>query len=512
MVNYVVTSIATLIVTILAGLSLAFIAYQLLFHPSSGIEKNEEALLSGKFNDLNIEEIAGVDGHIEIVDSTGNVVFPDDVDNFIPLEDVNSIPSISLLTINTITRFEFEGPDNKKQTLLAQQDFLSNDDNWFMLLDSDYKVISQSANFPFDKGELTEDEIENVVKNGTALLEYKHKFEVNGEEHYMIIHLSETIQEQNNFIFSVGVYVPLFLLLIYFIATGTFLGLLNRRITKPLSALDHAMNSYASKEDYVLESKGSPKAIANIIDTFNYLTDDLRKSEEENNKLNEDKQALIADISHDLKTPITVIKGYSKALADGVIPEGEVQKYLGIIAHKSEELTDLIDMFHVYSKMEHPKYALNFEEKDLSEVIRRYVAKEYNYITSLDINFDFEIPDNEIICGIDEFELQRAIANLVMNAVKYNPSGTKINITLKEVGDNACIFISDNGIGIDETTAKNIFLPFVVGDESRSSEHGSGLGLAITKSIIDKHHGSIALNEKIEEGFATTFKIVIPKT
>jgi len=511
MVNYFVTTVASFVVTVLVAIGFATLAYNLVFHPSLGIEKNIDLINAGEYDKIDVEQIAGSEGSLVIYDDQGQSIYPENLNRSISQEEVDLVPSINLIAVTQVSRFEFNDQFNRKQVLLSSHTLFAPEDNWFILLDADYKVISTSTNFPLEFDSFTEEELKLVIDGDSDILSYKYIYEVDGKHYTMIISLSDAIRIQNDLLLNLAIFVPLVLLLAYFAATTTFMWLLNRRVTKPLADLDNAMLSFSKKENYTLSKKGSPRAISRIIDTFNDLTTKLNKSEEQNKVHYEERQALIADISHDLKTPVTIIKGYSKALADGVIADDEVNQYLQILARKSEELNDLIDMFHTYSKMEHPKHNLLLKDIDLCEMIRRYIANEYDYITSLSINFEYEIPNSSLICEIDEFELKRSISNLIMNAVRYNPKGTTVKILIAEDVDYVIIKILDDGIGIDEEKAKRIFEPFVTGDESRSSQHGSGLGLAITKTIIEKHHGNITLNESIESDYNTVFTIRLPK-
>lgn len=508
-----ISSFATIVVISLTLAIFAFGLYTFAFSPRFGINKNLETLKNGDFEELNIEQLAGKNGSIKIVNEEGNVIFPYNTIDKIADEELVKIPLISIFEVEFISKSEFSDRFNTKNILISQQTTSIPENDWFILLDENYNVISQSANSPFDKKNFTEEEIENILKSEHTDLKYKYEFEYDNKTHVLIIELETSMQEQNLSIMSMVKYLPIVLLIVYIAATFTFVGLLNRRVTKPLSRLDKAMSNFANDRGtgHRIDTKGTPVEVANLIEAYNNMTEEIEEADKLNQQLILDKQEMLADISHDLKTPITVIKGYSKALVDGVIKEEEFDKYLKIIAHKSEELNELINVFHIYSKMDHPQHILNLETINLSEMMRRYVAKEYDYITSLGSKFEFDLCENEIICDIDETEFQRAITNIVSNAIKYNERGLTLRVSLIDEDENAILNISDDGAGIDEGIVKDIFSPFVVGDESRNPNHGSGLGLAITKTIVEKHGGTITLNEEITPNFNTNFKITIPK-
>lgn len=287
--------------------------------------------------------------------------------------------------------------------------------------------------------------------------------------------------------------------------------LLRKKVKKPLKKLEDAMYSLAEgKSKSLIEYRG-PKEFVQICDAFNIMVNKLENSEIEKDRLSNDKQRILSDISHDLKTPITTIQGYSKALVDGVISKNDLDKYLNIIYAKSTRLNDLINMFYEYSKLEHPDFQLVFNEVDLSECIRSYLAVKYEDL--LDAGFDLEvnIPDEVLLCNIDKVQFLRILDNLLGNSVKHNPKGTTIYFELIRENDNYKIIVADNGVGISEEISKNIFDAFTVGDESRTNKEGSGLGLAIVKKIVEMHKGTIQLKINNDAEYVTVFEITLPK-
>ena len=229
------------------------------------------------------------------------------------------------------------------------------------------------------------------------------------------------------------------------------------------------------------------------------MVNKLESSEEERNKLIKDKQSMLADISHDLKTPITTIQGYSKALADGVISPEEYEKYFNIIYSKANRLTELINIFYEYSKLEHPNFKLVLEDVDLAEYLREYIAIKYEDILENGFNIEVDIPEKVMKCKIDKIQFQRVLDNILGNAMKHNPVGTRIYVALSNKDE----------VGIPQEIINDIFSPFIVGDESRNTKQGSGLGLAITKTIVEMHNGTIKLNRSLKRKYQTVFEIEI---
>ncbi|MGL4774200.1 MAG: sensor histidine kinase, partial [Clostridium sp.] len=143
------------------------------------------------------------------------------------------------------------------------------------------------------------------------------------------------------------------------------------------------------------------------------------------------------------------------------------------------------------------------------ELLREIVAGFYREIEEGEFDFEVDIPEDEVLLSFDRVEMGRAISNILGNAIKYNPSNTRLFISLEKSEAFVVIKICDDGVGINEELKANIFEPFTRGDSSRRSVGGTGLGLSISKKIIEMHGGDLTLES--EENFKTVFKILISK-
>jgi signal transduction histidine kinase len=384
---------------------------------------------------------------------------------------------------------------------------------WIEIQDSNNKVIYQKGNHVQPLPIYTDKELKTIPNESENYELKKHSFaDKKGDTYTLILHkkkLSE--QEATRLLQKYFIIFISLLLVLYITCINVFVLLLNKKVKKPLSKLEDAMQAFANGErNQIIMYKG-PSEFVKICDSFNVMADELKKSEEAQKRLAAEKQKMLADISHDLKTPITNIQGYAKALSDGIIPKDDYDKYLKIIYQKSNTLTELINIFYEYSKIEHPDFKMIMAEESLSEFLRTYIADKYEHICDLGFELEILIPEDKMYYSFDTIQLQRALDNIISNALKHNPSGAVINITLEEQAEYYKINIADNGMGISDEIAKNIFEPFVVGDESRNSKQGSGLGLAITKKIIEKHGGNIRIIPSSETKFKTEFEILLPR-
>lgn len=223
----------------------------------------------------------------------------------------------------------------------------------------------------------------------------------------------------------------------------------------------------------------------------------LRLKESADEKLQNDKhdRELISNISHDLKTPITSIKGYVEGLLDGVANTPEKQeKYLRTIYNKVNDMVKLINELTIYSKIDNDKIPYNFRRINLSDYFGDCVEEIGMDLESRNIELNYSnllSRDTEIIADPEQFK--RVINNIVGNSVKYmdKPHG-RIDIRLLDEQDSVRIEIEDNGRGIAPKDLPNIFDRFYRADSSRNSATGgNGIGLSIVKKIVEDHGGYI---------------------
>ena len=216
---------------------------------------------------------------------------------------------------------------------------------------------------------------------------------------------------------------------------------------------------------------------------------------------------LYASVAHDLKTPITSISGFAKALADGKIPDSEKAEIYGIISSKSDNMNRLVDELFEYSQLGTEEYQLKLEKLDVCALLREVVADSYGSLEEHSIEVDIDIPETSFYVDADRRDLKRALTNLVVNTYKHNPDGIKM-LVRAALADGCCVItIADTGAEIPG--GEDVFEPFVTENSSRTPGRGTGLGLAITKRVIDRHGGSIALCgvDGYTKGFVVKLKI-----
>ncbi len=240
----------------------------------------------------------------------------------------------------------------------------------------------------------------------------------------------------------------------------------------------------------------------------------LKANTEEKLAYEEQQRQLISNIAHDLKTPITAIKGYSEGLMDGVAKTPEKQQaYLRTIYNKANEMNALINELSLYSKIDTNRIPYNFQPVNVEAYFMDCAEELGMELKTQQIEFlysNFTSSDTQIIA--DPEQLERVIHNIVSNSVKYRGSQTHLVITmrLQDVGDFIQVELGDNGMGIETKDLPHIFDRMYRADASRnSSTGGSGIGLSIVKKIIEDHGGNIWVTSKMGEG--TTMYFVIRK-
>ena len=243
-----------------------------------------------------------------------------------------------------------------------------------------------------------------------------------------------------------------------------------------------------------------------------------RQEEELREKYERARNLMLSDIAHDLRTPITTIGGYAKALNDGLVTSDEKRsEYLEAIQNKSERMSDLITLLFDYVRLDSENFSLRLEKTDIAELLRENAAFLYSDIEERKMEFEIDVPEEPIELMVDRLQFSRVITNLINNALKHNAAGTTIRLQLHRIDvdsqakgkqngaiqqpsneHNIQIIVSDNGTMIESLVAEHIFEPFVVADASRESKGGSGLGLSIAKKIVEMHGWTIELRQDFE--------------
>ncbi len=224
-------------------------------------------------------------------------------------------------------------------------------------------------------------------------------------------------------------------------------------------------------------------------------------------KLEKVRTEFVANVSHELKTPLTAILGYVETLKDGAVEDKQnCMKFLSTIEDQAQSLSGLVEDLLLLSSVESEKNQLRFQAVDLEAILARVLSYLDRKILEKKINIEKEIAPRPFLLRADPALFERVISNLLDNAVKYSSNGGKVLVRAFEKDGSAVIEVVDEGIGISEADIPRIFERFYRVDKSRSRESGgAGLGLSITKHIIESHGGKIEVESAPQKG--SKFKV-----
>ncbi len=286
-------------------------------------------------------------------------------------------------------------------------------------------------------------------------------------------------------------------LLIAFVATATT----TMQQTKPIRDIASASRKFAEGNfDARVMNTGREDEIGELIESFNAMADSLQKTEQQ-------RREFIANISHELKTPMTTIAGYADGILDGVISPEEERQYLSIISDESRRLSRLVRRMLDVSQLQSLDLIKQKKPFDLSESMRRVLVSMEKKITNRGLDVDVEIPEDPVIVLGDNDLLTQVVYNLLENAAKFASQGSTLFLGLEKAGSKAVVTVRNAGLTIPPEELPLLFERFHKSDRSRSADKdGVGLGLYIVRTILEQHHEKITATS--EDG-VTTFSFTV---
>lgn len=306
----------------------------------------------------------------------------------------------------------------------------------------------------------------------------------------------------------------LFSATVILVFTALSIGLwIYRSIATPLVKLKKAtQNIKDGNLDFVLEVDGDDE-FSELCRDFEEMRKRLKESAEEKVLLDKENKELISNISHDLKTPITAVKGYVEGIMDGVADTPEkMDRYIKTIYNKTNEMDHLINELTFYSKIDTNRIPYTFSKLNVEDYFSDCAEEVGLELETRGIELVYaNYVESDVLVIADGEQIRRVIHNIISNAVKYmeKPKGI-IQIRVKDVGDFIQVEIEDNGKGIAAKDLMYIFDRFYRTDVSRnSSKGGSGIGLSIVKKILEDHGGKVWATSRL--GIGTIMYFVLRK-
>lgn len=291
------------------------------------------------------------------------------------------------------------------------------------------------------------------------------------------------------------------ILMIDFVVIILLAYLFSISLTRPIKYIVTGIGDLAQNNK--TQSYKEKGIYATVFKQLNYLSLHLNENELERKKLERMREEWIANISHDIKTPLASIHGYAE-LMDGEYECDleEVKEYAEIIKTKSQYITGLIEDLNLTMKLENSKDYLHKERTNLVPLLKSTIIEVFNDPVYSGVNIEFQCEQEEAWCELDKKMICRAINNLIYNSLIHNDNTICIVVRLF-VDQKIHIWVTDNGKGIKKEDIPYIFDRYYRGTNTGEAHKGSGLGMAIVKDIILSHNGTIQITSEEGEGMST---------
>lgn len=316
-------------------------------------------------------------------------------------------------------------------------------------------------------------------------------------EFVLIRHDITSMQESLESIMLIVMLIMLFGILAAVLVTMYFSG----SIVRPFRQVNDIVQQY-SKGDYNVRIPISDTEEATQLAlSFNAMADQL-------NDLENTRRSFVANVSHELRSPLTSMRGFLEAMQDGTIEPAEHDQYIDIVLSETKRMTTMVNDLLDLARIESGKTAINLEVFDINELIRRtlitFEARIYEQKMDVDIRFAQE----QCFVEADPAQISQVLRNLIDNAIKYSGGATQIRLATYTLRREVFVTVQDFGQGIPEEDAPHIFDRFYKVEKAHTPrEGGTGLGLSIVKKIIDQHGQRITVKSTPGKGTAFTFTL-----
>jgi signal transduction histidine kinase len=320
---------------------------------------------------------------------------------------------------------------------------------------------------------------------------------------YVAVHMPEAVIS-DRFIatFNTNYYTLLFVVILNIL----FIILYYVQVHRPIKDINTAIIEYGKGNfAYRIEPMFDDE-IGNLAISLDYMANKL-------NEMDQYQQDFLSNISHDFRSPLTSIKGYLEAIADGTIPPEQQGRYINIMLFETDRLTKLTSNILTLNEMDPKSVRLECTNFDINSLMRHTIETFEGRCKKQKIQFQLTFPGEALHVYGDKGKIGQIIYNLIDNAIKFSPENSCIFVNVRVKGEKAIISIKDNGCGIDKESLGKIFDRFYKSDTSRGRDKkGSGLGLAIVKEILLAHNENIDVVSTVGVGTEFTFTLQLAKS
>jgi len=284
------------------------------------------------------------------------------------------------------------------------------------------------------------------------------------------------------------------------VLAGLVLFIILRGMMKPLGRLTDAARAMAEGDFAVrVPQSRSTREMAELSAAFNSMADELAQVEDS-------RREFVANVSHELRSPITAIRGYIEGMLDGTIPEEGREKYLSIVSDESRRLSHLIGELLALSRLERDDAALDLTDFDICDLLERVFLRRTGDLESRRMDVDCDFAPEPCHVRADMARIDQVLVNLIDNAIKFTPDGGQITLRVRAADGLCIVTVQDNGVGIRPEDRPRVFERFFTADRAHTSGKGTGLGLSICQRILEMHGQRIRLLDT-EQGAAFAFSL-----
>ncbi|WP_195575881.1 sensor histidine kinase [Paenibacillus sp. 1001270B_150601_E10] len=432
----------------------------------------------------------------------------------------NSKPENPQISINQIVEHTFVGDQKLSVSSKIEEDLVKNR-MWVQVLDEQGNEL-----FSFNKpknikdhyipGELVSDYLYPAKKGYQLSTWYK----TIGDQDLTWV-LGKPMKDNNPLLYWVN-YLWILIIILFGMLVALFFG---RQLGGPLlfivswienlskGTYEEPIHNWIINSKKRRRNKAVFKTYEELVHALSELTSTLQRNTEERNVLEKTREEWMTGVSHDLKTPLSVIKGYTVLLSSQEYDweQDKVRHFSKIMEERVKYMEQLMEDFNLTFQLKNEAIPLQLEQKNLVDVFKDTLEQLQGLPESKSKSFSFQTNKEEIFLNMDMKYLKRAFENLVANSIKHNPPETKINVILYEDLSHPRqirVLIEDDGVGMDEETIEHLFDRYYRGTSASSNNDGTGLGMAIARQIIIAHGGDIDIKSKSQLG--TQYNIIFP--
>ena len=377
------------------------------------------------------------------------------------------------------------------------------------VVDSNFNVVDSMGAESNKKQHYSKEEISKLLDKPSREIDIKTKKIVDDKgEEYTVIYKQKFSREQMDEMRTEMLMYNVVFVVCSLATSVVFMLLFARSVYKPIkegylliqnniskTPLDHT--HVDTRKVYLEETK-------EVLISYNNMLDEMDKARKEKQEALSQSNRLISNLSHDLKSPVTILKGYSDILMQEELSSEDEMKYFASINESANHLGELVNLLFEQVKFQYSDYSLDLTKVDLNEFLRTICASYYSIFEKEGFEVEIDIPEEPYFMEIDTVHMKRTFNNILENCLSHNSAPVAVCVSASTENGHYVIRFKDNGIGVSEENKEKIFEPFFQEDASRNKRH-SGLGLSIAKQVVERHGGTIKLLS--EKGYKTVFEI-----